>query len=127
MMDIYVLQASDDKGRFSEGKVPSKIILKSFATDYEVDAYLGGLASVVFVSHNIIGEEPAMLSVEFDQEYAVDYHFNSTGEKDAYKAGLRDGDGYQSPLVITENNEPSFTRIEGLYRTQQKNAARAAK
>jgi hypothetical protein len=126
MMDIYVLQASDDKGRFLEGKVPAKILLKTFGTDYEAEAYLLGLAMVAeMVSHHIVGEEPTLVSVEFDQEVAVDYRFDSVGEKDAYKAGLADGDGYRAPLVITENNEPDFTRIEMLYRRQETDAKAA--
>jgi hypothetical protein len=116
MFVLYVLPAGEDQGRFANSLKPLNTFRKAFVTKAEETAYLKGLHSVSdLTGYSIERESATTLSVEFDGEDAVLLEFDSETEKQAYKDGMDDGDGFVSPEVIGDDDANRFELISKLY------------
>jgi hypothetical protein len=119
MFKLYVIPTREDQMAFESGNKPHIVFNHEFATQAERDEYGNGLEAVYdLLEHTIVHETATTLAVLFgddDEDGGERYTFSTEAEKNAYKAGLSDGDGFVSPQVIERKKDPDeFARLEAL-------------
>ena len=114
MFQLYVIPTGEDQLAFDAGKKPRNVIKREFATAEERDEYKNGIEDVNdLAEHSIEDETPTSLTIVFDGSDEDTYDFDSEAEKEAYKQGLDDGDGFKSPLVLDGDEDPEeFARLD---------------
>jgi hypothetical protein len=118
MFQLYVIPTGEDQAAFESGKKPENVLNREFATSEECGEYKNGLEAVFdLAEYSIEDETPTSLTILFDESDEQTYDFDSEEEKDAYKRGLEDGDGFKSPLIIDKDDDPEkFASLELLLR-----------
>jgi hypothetical protein len=107
MFKLYVIPTGEDQAAFESGKKPDNVLKREFSTPEERDEYTNGIQAVYdLTEYSIEDETPTSLTIVFDDSDEQTYDFDSEDEKDAYKKGLEDGDGFKSPLVIDKDEDP---------------------
>ena len=113
MPKVIVLPTGEDHADFKTGRRPNNHLERSFATDAEAKSYEDGIGAVNdLVEYAILKDKGFGLTVKIAGE-SIDIVFDSVAEKDAYKQGLEDGDGFNSPRVLLEGSE-EFSSAEAL-------------
>lgn len=102
MVKIIVLPTEEGQSTFNEGRIPEDVFLCEFATNDEAHAYVAGIESMEgLVEYDILDEDNQSLRVLI-ADNAIDLAFASVAEKEAFKLGLEDGDGYSCPGIYRE-------------------------
>lgn len=114
MFKLYVIPTREDQLAFDKGKKPGNVLTREFATDEECGEYKNGLEAVYdLAEYSIEDESPTSLTISFDDDEAREYNFDSEAEKDAYKTGLEDGEGFETPLLLNSNDDPEeYARLD---------------
>jgi hypothetical protein len=114
MFQVYVIPTGEDQAAFESGRKPQNVLTREFATSEERGEYRNGVGAVYdLAEYSIEGETTTSLTILFDESDEQTYDFNSEQEKEAYKRGLEDGDGFKSPLLIDKDDDPEeFASLE---------------
>ncbi len=102
MAKVIVLPTKEGQSTYNEGRIPDDVYLREFATEDEADAYVVGIESVEgLVEYDISEEGNRSLRLVIADD-ATDLAFTTVAEKEAFKLGLEDGDGYDCPEIFRE-------------------------
>lgn len=104
MKQVIVLPAIEDQMAVDDGQRPENHFLREFATDGEVENYVDGVGAMYdLVEYEIRKEASLSLDVKIGSEK---HHltFTTEAEKNAYKQGLDDGDGFRAAKAITASD-----------------------
>lgn len=104
MPKIIVLPATQDQAAFAAGRKPANCFVRCFGTKEEAVSYREGVLAVSNQAEYEILDESAslrcmMLDIDGDE---VQVSFKSVLEMEAYKLGLKDGKGFDSPRFFKE-------------------------
>jgi len=101
---VLVIPAIDDQMEVDAGRRPENHFLREFQTAEEASHYCDGVGAVYdLVEYEIRKETPLTLDLRIGGEKSH-LKFKTTAERDAYKQGLEDGDGFRAPRVITQDD-----------------------
>ncbi|NTF17364.1 hypothetical protein G6L37_02910 [Agrobacterium rubi] len=117
MLSVIVVPTGEEQAKIQRGFDPdvSNIFSRDFSSSSELESYIDGLESLGdLVEWEIVSETPKSVTVEIDGD-EVQSTFENEIDKKAYLSGLEDGDGWMSPLVVREDEDPDlFQRLSGL-------------
>lgn len=114
MFELYIILTREDQIAFDNGKKPKNVLVRKFETQGERDEYKNGQEAVYdLTEYSIEDETPTSLTISFDENEAQELDFSSEAEKDAYKQGLEDGDGFASPIILNKDEDPEeYARLD---------------
>lgn len=104
MPRVIVLPSQEDQLEFENGEKPNNHYDHTFETTKELDRYVEGMEALDdLVEYEIVHEKELKLTVKLDRE-RIKRSFKTVAEKDAFKLGLEDGDGWKRPQIIREDD-----------------------
>lgn len=104
MRQVIVLPAIEDQMAVDDGQRPENHFLREFATKEEAQNYIDGVGAMYdLVEYEIRKEGPLSLDLKIGSE-RTHVDFATTAEKDAYKQGLEDGDGFRAAKTIDQDD-----------------------
>lgn len=109
---VYVLPAQEDIAASQEGKRPTNLLVRHFATEAELTAYKAGLDCIENEFDEIDGLNVVGSKVSFTrgtkEENDADVSelvFSTVAEAQAFHQGIGDAEGMHAPLVIEPEDE----------------------
>jgi hypothetical protein len=124
---VLVLLTQEDIAIFRAGKKPLNILDSSFATQAELEAYVSAFdvyddAEVGVDKVVVVGSK-----VTFDviEGGFTDHHgqeFDTPAEAQAFRQGLEDAEGYEAPMVLTQDQD-AFEQLKAMVEESSSPAA----
>lgn len=122
MVRLYVLPSRGDHLALEAGERPRNCLMREFDSPEIAMSYQVGLRAGGGDGSNVVRESYLQMTVVFggpddERPRAGTFNFDSVGQKDAFRQGLEDGDGFADPAVYGAD-AALFGALEALYASE---------